>query len=190
MVRDAVNRNRTGVLTLLRRHSSCAFDAHEAAMTDDTIRFIEAHADCFLRSQLMGHVTGSAWVVDSSRSKVLLMHHAKLDKWVQLGGHADGDPDLWAVAQREAREESGLTRWGVTSKDIFDVDRHLIPERQGVPEHFHYDLRFLFQADPDEALTESSESKGLSWIPLEQVAALNPEESMARMVRKTPTWEL
>jgi hypothetical protein len=111
--------NRTGVLTLLRRHATRALDAldaHEAAMTDGTIRFIEAHPDCFLRSQLTGHVTGSAWVVDPSRSRTLLMHHLKLDKWVQLGGHADGDPDLWAVAQREACEESGLTRWGVTSR--------------------------------------------------------------------------
>lgn len=177
--------NRTAVLTLLRRHANRALDAHEAAMTDVTIRFIEEHPDCFLRSQLAGHVTGSAWVVDPSRSRTLLMHHLKLEKWVQLGGHADGDSDLWAVARREACEESGLAGLGVTSKEIFDVDRHLIPGRQGVPEHFHYDLRFLFEADPDEALTESSESKGLAWVPLEKVVALNAEESMARMVRKT-----
>ena len=102
--------HRTAVLKLLRAHAALALDAHEAAMTADTIRFVEAHADCCSRTQLSGHLTGSAWIVDASRTRTLLTHHRKLDKWLQLGGHADGDPDLLAVALREGREESGLTR--------------------------------------------------------------------------------
>lgn len=154
-------------------------------MTADTIRFVEEHTDCLLRSQLKGHLTGSAWVVDRSRTQTLLTHHRKLDKWLQLGGHADGDPDLLAVALREAREESGLTHLRVTETEIFDLDRHWIPERKDVPAHFHYDLRFLFEADPAEPLIVTSESKDLAWVQLGEVVALNPEESMARLVRKT-----
>ena len=154
-------------------------------MTADTIRFVEAHPDCFLRSQLSGHITGSAWIVDAARTRTLLTHHRQLDKWLQLGGHADGDPDVHAVAMREAREESGLTRLRLISEEPFDVDRHLIPERKGVPAHYHYDLRFMIEADPAEPLAISDESHDLAWVELSRVTSLNSEESMARMVRKT-----
>jgi 8-oxo-dGTP pyrophosphatase MutT (NUDIX family) len=177
--------HRSAILSLLRAHAARALDPHEAEMTADTIRFVEAHPDCFLRSQLSGHITGSAWIVDATRTRTLLTHHHQLDKWLQLGGHADGDPDVQAVAMREAREESGLTRLRLVADEPFDVDRHLIPERKGVPEHFHYDLRFMIEADPAEPLQISSESKDLAWVEVARVPELNREESMARMVRKT-----
>lgn len=176
---------RADVLRLLRAHAARPLDPHEAAQTAAAIRFVEAHADCLLRSCGPGHLTGSAWIVSPDRTRTLLTHHHKLDKWLQLGGHADGDGDLVAVALREAREESGLTRLRVVSREIFDFDRHLIPARKSDPEHVHYDLRFLIEADPDEPLTISSESKDLAWVELVRVPALNPEESIARMVRKT-----
>lgn len=174
-----------GVMELLRRHAARALDAHEAAMTADTIRFVETHADALLRACLTGHLTGSAWVVDATRTRTLLTHHRKLDKWLQLGGHADGDSDLLAVALREAQEESGLTRLRVVSAEIFDLDRHLIPARKSEPEHYHYDLRFMIEADPAEPLVVTNESKDLAWVEIARVTSLNPEESMARMVRKT-----
>lgn len=154
-------------------------------MTADTIRFVEVHEDCFLRSCVPGHLTGSAWIVDARRTRTLLTHHHKLDKWLQLGGHADGETDLLGVALREAREESGLTRLTVVSPTVFDVDRHLIPARKSEPAHYHYDLRFMIEADPAEPLVVSNESKDLAWVEVSRVTALNPEESMARMVRKT-----
>ncbi len=176
--------HRTQVLTLLRAHAGRTLDSHEAAMTAETIRFVEAYPDCLLRTQLSGHLTGSAWVVDVSRTRTLLTHHRKLDKWLQLGGHADGDPDLLAVALREASEESGLTRLRAVTPEIFDLDRHWIPERKTEPAHWHYDLRFMIEADPNEPLTVTHESKDLAWVEVARVTTLNPEESMARMVRK------
>lgn len=154
-------------------------------MTADTIRFVEARADCLLRSCVPGHLTGSAWIVDRARRRTLLTRHLKLNKWLQLGGHADGDGDLLAVALREAREESGLATLHVASSAVFDVDRHRIPARKADPAHYHYDLRFLIEADPAEPLCVTSESRELAWVELDRVAGLNPEESLARMVRKT-----
>lgn len=155
-------------------------------MTAETSRFIAAHPDCLLRTCVPGHLTGSAWIVCPERRRTLLTHHLKLDKWLQLGGHADGDGDLLEVAWREAREESGLERVTPLAREIFDLDRHWIPPRKSDPGHYHFDLRFLFEADPAEPLAISGESKDLAWVELARVAHLNPEESMARMVRKTP----
>jgi 8-oxo-dGTP pyrophosphatase MutT (NUDIX family) len=154
-------------------------------MTAEIIRFVETHPDCLSRTCVPGHLTGSAWIVDASRRRVLLTHHRKLDKWLQPGGHADGDPDLLAVALREAREETGLAQLKLVSYAVFDVDRHWIPPRGETPGHWHHDLRFLIEADPAEPLVISAESHDLAWVDLEQVAELNPEESMIRMVRKT-----
>jgi len=182
--------HRAAVLRLLRAHQPHAADPHEAAMTAEIIRFVDAHDDCLVRTCAPGHLTGSAWVVDAARSRVLLTHHRKLDKWLQPGGHADGDPDLLAVALREAREETGLTRLRPVSPGVFDVDRHWIPARGDTPGHWHLDLRFLIEADPAEELVVSDESHDLKWVELERVAALNPEESMLRMVRKTAAAEL
>lgn len=154
-------------------------------MTALTLAFVMAEAACLERTCVPGHLTGSAWIVSPDRSQVLLTHHRKLDKWLQLGGHADGDGDLLAVALREAREESGLTTVRALAPDVFDLDRHWIPPRQTEPGHFHYDLRFLLEADPAEPLILSSESKELAWVDLGRVTTLNPEASIARMVEKT-----
>lgn len=154
-------------------------------MTAATLAFVDGHADCLLRTCEPGHLTGSAWIVSPDRTRTLLTHHRKLDKWLQLGGHADGDGNLLEVALREAREESGLTRIRALAGGIFDLDRHWIPARKTEPAHHHFDLRFVFEADPAEPLAISNESKDLAWVSIDRVTTLNPEESMARMVRKT-----
>lgn len=159
-------------------------DAHEAAMTARLRAFVAANENCFERSLAIGHVTGSAFVVDYERRHVLLTHHGKLDKWLQLGGHADGDSDVLRVALREATEESGLEHVRPVHGEIFDIDIHLIPARRTEPEHDHHDIRYLLEADRAAALRITSESKALQWVALERVAELTSEESMLRMVRK------
>lgn len=175
----------TDAVELLRRHAARAEPGGEAAMLAEYEPFVAAHADCLWRTCREGHLTASAWIVDPARRSTLLTHHHKLDRWLQLGGHVDGDPDLAGAACREAREESGLTRLRLVSGEIFDVDRHRIPARGDEPEHWHFDVRFLIEADPAEPLTVSRESKDLAWVALADVARLNPSESLARMVRKT-----
>lgn len=173
------------ILDLLTRHAATG-DARDRAEAAEFAAFVAAHADCLWRSCAPGHLTGSAWVVDPARRLTLLTHHRKLGKWLQLGGHADGEANLLAVAGREAREESGLGSVRPLTGEIFDLDRHWIPPRGTEPGHWHYDVRFLFEADPAQSLVVSHESKDLAWVPLAEVAARNPEESMVRMVRKTP----
>lgn len=155
-----------------------------------TISFVEAHPDCFERSLLQGHVTGSAWIVSPDRREVVLIHHRKLDRWFQPGGHADGNPDIAAVAMQEAQEETGLhdLRFVKFIDDvpaIFDIDVHPIPERDNVPAHLHYDIRFLVEANKHQPFGRSGEIKAIHWANLEKVISYNNEKSMQRMAEKT-----
>ncbi|ROU05557.1 NUDIX hydrolase [Lysobacter enzymogenes] len=140
--------------------------------------------DPFRRERLAGHFTGSAWLVDRAGARVLLTHHRKLGRWLQLGGHADGDRDLAAVALKEAEEESGLAGLSV-EPELFDLDRHWIPERGDVPGHWHYDLRYVVRAGDSEAFVVGEESLALAWREIEAVLAdPDSDDSMRRLARK------
>jgi 8-oxo-dGTP pyrophosphatase MutT (NUDIX family) len=147
-------------------------------------QFLASSPDVFERRHPPGHFTGSAWLVSADGQRVLLTHHRKLARWLQLGGHADGDADLARVALREAEEESGLTDL-VVEGGIFDLDRHLIPARGADPDHWHYDVRFVVRATGSEAFAISEESLALAWKPVAEIAA-DPaaDESMRRMAEK------
>jgi len=162
-------------------------DAHEAAMRARLIAFVAAQPDAFERTLAAGHVTASAWIVDPARTRALLAHHRKLGKWLQLGGHADGDPDVRRAALREAREESGLTSLRFAADGIYDLDVHAIPARPGEPAHDHYDVRFALEADPAEPLVTSAESHALAWIALGDLPSYGADESVLRLARKTGT---
>ena len=173
---------RAPLLRLLDRYESAA---PEAEPTVKLFRdFAGAHADCFERSCAPGHFTGSAWLVDGSGLGVLLTHHRKLNRWLQLGGHADGDGDLARVARREAEEESGL-RDLIVEPAIFDLDRHLIPARGNDPAHWHYDVRFVVRATGSDRFVVTDESHDLAWRDIATVAH-DPtlDESLRRMARK------
>ena len=157
---------------------------NEAETVARFVAFVAAHPDCFERHLAEGHVTGSAWVVDRAGTRVLLTHHKKLDMWVQLGGHADGDADVFRVARGEAEEESGLTGLVPVWNHVFDVDVHRIPPRGPVPEHVHWDLRYAFRAAAGETYRVGAESHDLAWVEIGALRAVTSEESMLRMARK------
>lgn len=146
------------------------------------------HPRAYHRDHLPGHITGSAWIVNRALTKTVLIHHSKLQRWLQPGGHADGEQDVLSVARREAEEETGLKKFIIPEVKIFDLDIHLIPERKDFPQHWHYDVRFLFEADENDSLIISDESTGLRWFELQNLKRLtNNNESIMRMVRKTNT---
>ncbi|MBJ6979481.1 NUDIX hydrolase [Luteimonas sp. MC1895] len=163
-----------------------AFTAHAAAWpgeAEDAARFIvllREGVHAFLRERLEGHFTASALLVSADGRRTLLTHHRKLGRWLQPGGHADGDTDLARVALTEASEESGLPGLRVEG-GIFDLDRHWIPERKGVPGHWHHDVRYVVRAGADEAYVVGEESNDLAWIAVDAVAA---DESMDPSLRR------
>jgi len=138
----------------------------------------------FHRETQQGHFTASAWLVSADGERALLMLHRKLGRWLQPGGHADGDADLQGVALREAEEETGLTGLEVLP-DIFDVDRHVIPARGSEPEHWHYDVRYAVVARGSEHFIVNEESLELAWRPVDEIAA-DPalDASLRRMAAK------
>jgi 8-oxo-dGTP pyrophosphatase MutT (NUDIX family) len=154
---------------------------------DGTPHFIELLASgehSFRREAREAHFTGSAWLVSADGERVLLTHHRKLARWLQLGGHADGDIDLARVALREAEEESGLNDLDVLP-ELFDLDRHRIPARGDEPEHWHYDVRYVVRAGANEAFVVSEESHALAWRNIREIADDGSSDaSLRRMAQK------
>lgn len=132
------------------------------------------------KSNPLRHITASTWIVSPDRTRVLLVHHRKLDMWLQPGGHTDPGEDWLAAALREAQEETGLACTPASGK-LFDLDIHVIPGRQDTPGHLHYDIRFLVEADPGSGLVLSEESHGIQWIMADDLETLTTEESQLRM---------
>jgi len=142
--------------------------------------------NCYKRTLFSGHMTGSAWIVDRKGQAALLVHHKKLNRWLQPGGHADGEENIMYVASKEAEEETGLKSLKLHSPKIFDIDIHVIPARKNVVAHFHHDIRFLFVADHQEDYVVSDESNELSWISLKNIRNYAAENiSIHRMASKT-----
>jgi len=177
--------SRADLLERLKAHTT-AFQ-EEARFIPRFLMLLQS-ARCYHRDHLPGHITGSAWIVDETKTHTLLVHHAKLGKWLQPGGHADGDENILNVATREVQEETGLTNLRMLTTGIFDLDIHPIPARIDFPGHLHYDIRFAFIASRKAALKISDESHDLKWIPLENVAELTQyNTSILRMNQKIMT---
>jgi 8-oxo-dGTP pyrophosphatase MutT (NUDIX family) len=158
----------------------------DAATVEVFTTLAGAHDDAaaYRRDRLAGHFTGSAWVVSGDGLRTLLMHHRKLDRWLQPGGHADGDTDLARVALREAEEETGL-RDLVVEGGVFDLDRHAIPARGAEPGHWHYDVRFVVRATGSEAFVVNEEANALAWRGIADVAVdAHVDVSVRRMARR------
>ncbi|MDR3549861.1 MAG: NUDIX hydrolase [Candidatus Babeliales bacterium] len=173
---------RSQLIALLNKYNPL-FD-EEIAAKKRMLSFIDCNVDCFERSLEIGHITASSWLLSKDGSAALLMHHAKLNVWCQLGGHCDGDSDVLAVAIKEAQEESGITAIAPIDTDIFDIDIHLIPANSREKEHYHYDVRFLLQVISDEEFVQNEESKELRWIEKTADALPTKERSVTRMFDK------
>ena len=178
--------HRNPFLDLLERYLTVHPD--DRVRVDHVRQFVRVHPDCFERTCRDGHVTGSAWIVTPDHSEFLLTHHRKFDRWLQLGGHADGDPDPLRVALREAREESGLAQLEVVSSDgadlPLDVDVHLVPASGAGPAHLHHDIRYLLVAAGSQELRASDESIALRWFALERAEEILQEGGLLRMARR------
>ena len=183
--------HRRHLIELLERYQK-AWPA-EAETARRFLAFAKAHADCLLRTCAPGHITASAWILSADGGSVLLTHHRKLDRWLQLGGHVDGESKIELAALREAREESGMERfefeawfekWSKGQIVPLDLDVHTIPARGNEPQHEHWDLRFLLRASPGQELARSQESNDLRWVPLAELRHVTTEESVLRLGRK------
>ncbi len=150
-------------------------------------RFLQLLAlpGCFDRHHLPAHITGSAWIVNKDATRVIMVKHRSLLKWLQPGGHADGDEDTFKTATREAAEETGVTNLRLIGHQWFDLDIHRIPEKRNFPAHEHYDVRFLFVTDETCKLKISDESTDLQWIELRDLEQYNDERAVLRLREKT-----
>jgi 8-oxo-dGTP pyrophosphatase MutT (NUDIX family) len=174
--------HRKKLLALLERYRKRY--PEESAIVDRFVDFVSTNPSCFYRSLKEGHITGSAWVVDKSKTRVLLTHHRRMNKWVQLGGHTDGHHDVLETALREAEEESGIRGIEPLSEEIFDIAVHTVPAIGNEPEHYHYDIRFAVTTTDSEDYTVSDESHDLAWVEVDKLSDYTTEESMLRMGRK------
>ena len=183
------------LLDILSRHQ--ASEPREEADRLRMMEFARTHPDPFDRAIPEGHFTGSGLVMADDGSAVLLLHHLKLHRWLQPGGHGEaGETRGENVASREVTEETGLVpRLHPGAPRPFDVDIHAIPARKLDPAHEHLDLRYLFIADPDEPLRaeapddpdRATSGPSLRWFGVEAALAMDLDPGLKRMIRKART---
>lgn len=178
--------DRAELIDVIRRHRPA--DDAEADSRAKILGFLETPGDLFDRKRFApGHLTGSAFILDAGRENLLLVHHAKLDRWLQPGGHGEpGETDPFTVAAREAREETGIEGLALhpAHPGPFDLDVHTIPARKDEPAHRHLDIRYLFVAPAGACPAASVELKGISWRPLGELALPTTDASVRRAALK------
>ena len=153
------------------------------------LAFLDKNPDAFYRTNLLAHMTASAWVVNPQRSKVLMVYHRLYDSWSWAGGHADGEEDLLAVALREVREETGVQRLRPVTEDIYSlevltVDGH---EKHGqyVPSHLHLNLTYLLEAEEEQPLRVcEAENSGVAWFSLADALSASTEPWFVERIYK------
>ena len=139
--------------------------------------WISNNENAFSRENTVAHITASAWVVNKDRSKVLMVYHNIYNSWSWLGGHADGETDLLAVALREVKEEAGISHVSPVSEEIFSlesltVDGH-VKKGKYVSSHLHLNVTYLLEADSEEAVSiKADENSGVAWF--------SPEEALKK----------
>jgi 8-oxo-dGTP pyrophosphatase MutT (NUDIX family) len=156
------------------------WNEQEAADRALILDFLSKNPDAFFRTNLIAHMTASAWVVNPARDRVLMVYHKIYDSWSWTGGHADGDEDLAAVALREVREETGVKSARLLSADIFSLESLTVDghEKRGVyvPSHLHLNVTYLLEADDHDPLTVcEAENSGVKWFGLDEALLASSE---------------
>lgn len=172
------------LLAELRRYAP--LDALEEHHCRAIVDLLAAGDGAFSRASFApGHITAGCYIVDPAGERLLLHHHRRLGRWLQMGGHVEGDETSLDAALREGAEESGLDDLSLVLDGVFDLDVHVIPAGKGEPDHCHYDVRYLARtARSDTIAFDENESSGLAWVPLDRAVALMNEEASARAIRK------
>jgi 8-oxo-dGTP pyrophosphatase MutT (NUDIX family)/mannose-6-phosphate isomerase-like protein (cupin superfamily) len=163
-------------------HVARMLDAQPPGETRDRMRaFLDAHPDALHRTCLEGHFTGSALVVDATGGRVLFLLHSKVRRWLQPGGHADGDGNLAAVALREATEETGIAGLRIDPEPV-DLDIHEFPAGRDGPAHLHLDARYVVVAPPGAEPAGNHESEQVRWFPPDRVGHLDLDPGTHRLI--------
>ena len=157
-------------------------DEGQDAIRRRMIDFVVTHPDALHRSCVDGHLTASALVVDPSTEQVLILFHTKLQKWLQPGGHVDGDPDLAAGAWREATEETGILGLEVLVPPV-DLDIHEV-RPPAEPPHLHLDVRFAVVAPPGSSPVGNHESEALRWVGVDELPSLGADPGLVRLAER------
>lgn len=163
------------------------YNDQEAAELHLMLDFL-AHGEYpFHRTNTTAHFTASAWIVNPARTKVLMVYHNLYDSWSWVGGHADGEADLLAVALKEAREETGIEHIRPVSDEPFSVEILTVSghEKRGkyVPSHLHHNVTYLVEADESDVLrVKPDENSGVAWFTLEDALKVSTEPWMVERV--------
>ena len=168
-------------------------DEREACDKAVILGFMEKNEDVFSRENKIAHMTTSAWIINKERTKVLMIYHNIYNSWAWMGGHADGEKDLFLVCKKEVEEESGLKnlvplKEGIFALNILTVNPH-VKRGQFVNAHLHFDVEYLFEADEREAVRmKEDENSGVAWVEIEKINEAVTEEHMkpiyARLMEK------
>lgn len=165
------------------------YDSEEAHIKPIIMDFIKQNENAFCRENKIAHMTASAWIVNNARTKVLMGYHNLYQSWGWLGGHADGDKDLFRVIHKEVAEECGLTNIKLLYDGIYGINILFVePHRkrgQYVNAHLHFDVEYLFEADEEDAIRmKPDENSGVGWIPMDEINQYVTEEHMKPVYAK------
>lgn len=160
-------------------------EAYDGPYRPDFLQLLRGTGDPFSRHQFVpGHITASCYVIDD-RGRLLLHHHRRLNRWLQMGGHVEPGEQPVDAALREAAEESGLRDLQLMQDGIADLDVHVIPAGRGEPEHRHFDVRYIARTVSPEAIAmDAQESNELIWVDLDRAAFLMKGEESLRVLHK------